>query len=176
MASHESHRLSLVRPSDALAAQGRGRVSTPIEEALRALKGNPDVAHHTIGRYAMAFANSPLRVTALIAAGADSLVFRLDDGNILHITARMLAPSYGTRFFDLPMIERGEIEQPDGIKVFYFIQPEALTPVSERAWRDFKRSIGAQGWLMADSGQHQLGFYADEIKLLDPFAVQRIPD
>jgi hypothetical protein len=90
----------------------------------------------------------------------------------------MLVPSYGTRFFDLPMIERGEISQPDGLglKVFYFIHPEALTPVSERAWRDFKRSIGAQGWLMADSGPHQLGYYAGEIKLLDPFAVQRIPD
>jgi hypothetical protein len=151
-------------------------VSTPLGEALRALKGNPDTAHHAIGRYARAFANSPLRVTALIAAGADSLVFSLENGNILHVTARMLAPSYGARFFDLPMIERGEIEQPDGIKIFYFIQPKALTPVSERAWRDFKRWIAAEGWLMADSGPHQLGFHDGDVKLLDPFAVQRIPD
>jgi hypothetical protein len=115
-------------------------------------------------------------VTALIAAGADSLVFKLGNGNILHITARIVVPSYGTRFFDLPIIERGEIEQENGIKIFHFVQPEALTPVSERAWREFKRNIGAQGWLMADSGPHQLGYYAGETKLLDPFAVQRIPD
>jgi hypothetical protein len=81
----------------------------------------------------------------------------------------------GTRFFDLPMIERGAIDSPGGQQVHYFVQPEAETPVSERAMREFQRQIEVQGWMLSDRSQHQLGIFGGQTKLLDPFAVERIP-
>ena len=55
------------------------------------------------------------------------------------------------------------------------MQPEAVTPVSERAMRDFQRRIETYGWMLSDRSQHQLGIFDSETKLLDPFAVERIP-
>jgi hypothetical protein len=126
-------------------------------------------------RYALAFKRSRWLVTTVIAVGGDSIVFKLADGHVLHITDKMVTSELGTRFFDLPMIERGAIDSPGGLQMHYFVQPEAETPVSERAMREFQRRIEAQGWMLSDRSQRQLGIFGGETKLLDPFAVERIP-
>jgi hypothetical protein len=41
--------------------------------------------------------------------------------------------------------------------------------------RDFQRRIEAHGWMLADRSQNQLGVFEGETRLLDPFAVERIP-
>ena len=130
---------------------------------------------HPLTRYIVAFAGTRWLVTSVIAIGGDSIVFKLDDGRVLHVTNKILTPELGTRFFDLPVIERGAIESMGGQQVHYFVQPEAKTPVSERAMRDFQRRIETHGWMLSDRSQHQLGIFDGETKLLDPFAVERIP-
>lgn len=130
---------------------------------------------HPLSRYIVAFTGARWLVTSVIAIGGDSIVFKLDNGRVLHVTNKILTPELGTRFFDLPMIERGAIESSGGQQVHYFVQPEAETPVSERAMRDFQRRIEAHGWILSDRSQRQLGIFDGETKLLDPFAVERIP-
>lgn len=114
-------------------------------------------------------------VTSIIATGGDSIVFKLDDGNILHITNKTLTTELGTRFFDLPILQRGARSSSGGQLVHYFVQPEAQTPVSEGAMRDFQKAIEVSGWMLSDRGQYQLGLFKGDTKLLDPFAVERIP-
>ena len=147
----------------------------PLHEVILELSGAQRGTGHPLSRYAAALNASRWLVTALIAVGADSIVFRLDNGHVLHITNKILTPELGTRFFDLHMLERGSVASSGGQQVHYFVQPEAKTPVSERAMRDFQRRIEAHGWMLADRSQRQLGVFEGETKLLDPFAVERIP-
>jgi hypothetical protein len=147
----------------------------PLREALFSLQRKRRGGRHPIGRYVDAFADSRFVVLALVAIGGDSIVFKTDNESILHITNKILTPELGNRFFDLLMLERGMIESPGGVHIGYFLQPEARTPVSERAMRDFERSIETRGWLLVDRNQHQLGIFEGATRLLDPFAVERIP-
>ena len=147
--------------------------SRPISDFLAQLRGEKG-GDHPIGRYVDAFANSDKRATSLIKVGGDSVVLQLDNGNVMHITNKILSPQLGTRFFDLPMVERGTVQSP-GMDVHYFVQPKARTPVSEAAVRDFQTWIKQQGWMLSDGGQHQLGVHNGQTLLLDPFAVERIP-
>ncbi len=149
--------------------------SAPLHEVLLSLVARRRRNPHPIGRYAAAFEGLPWRVTRTVAIGGDSMVFQLDDGNILHITNKILTPQLGNRFFDLPMIVRGAVDSAGGVQVHYFVQPFAATPVSEAAMREFGKRIEAHGWLLADRSQHQLGLYQGETRLLDPFAVERMP-
>jgi hypothetical protein len=70
----------------------------PISEALLALSQRR--TEHPIGRYVDAFAGTGWLVTTL-AVGSDSVVFKLANGNILHITAKLLSPELGTPLFRL---------------------------------------------------------------------------
>jgi hypothetical protein len=146
-----------------------------LHNALAELTLRQSGTSHPLSRYAAAFSGSHWLVTSLMAAGGDSIVFKLDDGHVLHITNKILTPELGSRFFDLPMIERGAVDSSGGHQVHYFVQPEAETPVSERAMRDFQRWIEGHGWMLSDRSQGQLGIFEGETKLLDPFAVERIP-
>ena len=147
-------------------------MTIPIQDALRALA--PKRTAHPIGRYQTAFERSDLLVTATLGTGGDSVVFGLSDGRVLHITNKILTPEIGTRFFDLPILERGAIDSPGNVWVHWFVQPEALTPVSQTAMRQFQRAIEA-GWVLVDAHQRQLGIYEGVTRLLDPFAVERAP-
>ena len=93
----------------------------------------PRARSHPLGRYADALRASTWRVTAVIAIGGDWIVFKLNDGRVLHICNKILTPELGTRFFDLPMLEHGSLASPGGVQIHYFMQPLAQTPVSERA-------------------------------------------
>jgi hypothetical protein len=128
-----------------------------------------------LNRYADALRASTWQASSVIAVGGDSIVFRLNDGRVLHICNKILTPELGTRFFDLPMLERGSFDSTGGIQIYYFVQPLARTPVSERAMRDFRDMIRTHGWTLSDSSQYQLGLFEGETKLLDPFAVERTP-
>lgn len=147
----------------------------PLSDFFRELAGKGRTGSHPLGRYIEAFASSDKRATAVIAAGGDSIVLRLSGGDVIHVTNKVVTPALGCRSFDLPIIEKGAIPSPGGQEVHYFIQPEAQTPVSERAMREFQRDIAEEGWMLSDRSQHQLGLYGGETKLLDPFAVERIP-
>ena len=149
--------------------------SRPISDAILALGHRSRARSHPLGRYADALRGSPWRVSSLIAIGGDSLVFKMDDERVLHVSNKILTPELGTRFFDLPMIERGYFDSVGGIQIHYFVQPFAQTPVSERAMRDFRDMLSMHGWTLSDCTQHQLGLFRGEAKLLDPFAAERTP-
>ena len=147
----------------------------PLRDVLVELNRTQRDTNHPLGRYVAAFKDSPWLVLSVVAIGGNSIVFKLEDGNILHVTNKVLTSELGTRFFDLPMIKRCALQSPGAQQVHYFVQPEAETPVSECAMRDFQRQLEPHGWMLSDRSQHQLGVFQGETKLLDPFAVERIP-
>src|SRR5437868_6643780 len=114
------------------------RIARPLDTVLRELARTQRATIHPLGRYAVAFNPARWMVTSVIAIGGDSIVFRLQDGNVLHVTNKILSRELGTRFFDLPMIERGAVASPGDSEVHYFTQPSAETPVSEQAMRAFQ--------------------------------------
>jgi hypothetical protein len=152
-----------------------GQDPSPLAEVLRRLARAAGNQSHPIERYVDAFRGSRFLVTSVVAMGGDSIVLKLENGHILHITNKLLTPELGTRFFDLPMLDRGAVSSPGGIAIAYFVQPEAITPVSEQAMRNFQHAIEAHGWMLSDRSQRQLGIFHGETKLLDPFAAERIP-
>ena len=157
-------------------ASGSGEgASRPVSDAILALARRPRARNHPLGRYADALRGSRWRVSSLIAIGSDSIVFKLDDERVLHVCNKILTPELGTRFFDLPMIERGYFASSGGIQIHYFVQPFAQTPVSERAMWSFSDMLSKRGWTLSDCTQHQLGLFQGETKLLDPFAAERTP-
>lgn len=178
-------RESLQRPTSAVKSEGDARTkgtgtmeSSPKSKSLAAMLrqiDNPQtLADHRVAEYATAFEDFPLKPVRLVHAGGDCLSFETDTGAILKITYRALDPEFGSRPFDLPILERGTRETPSG-KVSYFVQP-GLTEICTAA------DMPALNKLLLDNNYHlwdpspgQAGFFGPnrELKLLDPFAVGR---
>lgn len=146
--------------------------SNNLSEALKRTLDQPAHEHHNVELYARAFALFHHRVNHYIGAGSDSIVFRLENGNVLKLTQRNLTSGLGNRPFDLPILERGT-RIVDGIRVSYFIQPFAEA-VSPAVMPEFRRQLSSLGYEFTDARPNQLGSYAGSIRLLDYWAVQRI--
>jgi hypothetical protein len=149
------------------------RVAPSLIDIFDGLEGSG--IEHPLPRYRVAFAGFERRASGVIAIGGDSIVLRLEDGDVLHVTNKILTPALGRRPFDLPMLERGAQPSPGGMDVWWFTQPEAQTPVSEAEMRAFQARIGDDGWLLSDRSPSQLGTWRGEVYLLDPFAAERDP-
>lgn len=162
------------RLSEAAASRQMQTHSEPISDALRKLSSEPSARNHPIERYASALENSGLTVSRLVKSGADSLVFEQANGNIVKLSTRLLGQQMGNRPFDLPMVERGIVDAGGGLMLQYVIHPKALTPVTTAQLRLFKAELRKQGYELVDSGEHQLGVYNGAVKLLDPYAAQKL--
>lgn len=142
-------------------------------DALRSLSSEPYARSHPIERYAKAFEGFDRKVKGPIGGGGDSVALELVDGNVLKITNRRLDNVVGTRWFDLPMLEKGTRDAGGGLNLHYFVQPKAITPVPEAMVTQFKADLAASGYRITDGGSNQLGLYEGKVKLLDPFAVTK---
>lgn len=142
-------------------------------DALRSLKSEPYAKSHPLDRYASAFEGFDRNVRRPLGGGGDSVALELVDGTVLKITNRLLNNVAGTRWFDLPILERGTRDAGGGLHLHYFVQPKAITPVSEAQATQFKAGLAADGYRLFDGGQNQLGIYEGQVKLLDPFAVTK---
>ncbi len=144
-----------------------------VSDALRSLTGEPYAKSHNLERYGSAFEGFDRKVKSVIGGGGDSVALELSDGNVLKITNRSLDQILGTRWFDLPMIEKGTRDAGGGLQLHYFVQPKAVTPVSDAMATQFKAALGNSGYSLVDGGGNQLGLYEGQVKLLDPFAVTK---
>lgn len=142
-------------------------------DALRSLTSEPYAKSHPLDRYASAFEGFDRKVKGPIGGGGDSVALELVDGNVLKITNRRLDNVVGTRWFDLPMLERGTRDAGGGLNLHYFVQPKAVTPVPEVMVNQFKADLAASGYRITDGGSNQVGLYEGKVKLLDPFAVTK---
>ena len=121
------------------------------------------------------FLDFPIRVQEYLGAGSDSMVFRAADGNVLKLTTRQLEPEMGKRRFDLPILESG-VRQSGPYAATWFVQPEADSPIGREDFLSFLKQLRSEGYQMHQPGGDQLGYWNGQARLLDPFAVRRIPE
>src|SRR6185295_7067238 len=107
--------------------------------------------------YADAFKGFDKQVSKVIGGGADSVVLRLEDGNVLKITTRDLPADLGNRAFDMPVLEQGS-RLIDGRKVNYFVQPfaEMARPNDLHV---IGQSVKASGFHFEEPFLNQIGRY-----------------
>ncbi|MBS1999168.1 MAG: hypothetical protein JSS86_22735, partial [Cyanobacteria bacterium SZAS LIN-2] len=141
--------------------------AVPISELLKSITNNG--GNHNLQLYADAFKNSEFQASSVVASGGDALVLRLADGNIMKLTTR--TSSRPQEPFDMPVLSSG-VREVDGRAVKYFIQPEAK-PATMSDLADFLKVLTHHGYRMTDPGIAQIGIYEGQIKLLDPYAVDR---
>ncbi len=58
----------------------------------------------------------------------------------------------------------------------WFVQPEGKTPVAEADLMPFLERLRVYGYGFTDPALHNLAYYRDEVKLLDPFAVCKLAE
>ena len=148
--------------------------SKPVAEVLREAAGDPLLRSHPVEAYVRGLETLPLRVTRIVNAGADSIVMEAADRSLLKVTGRALTDRMGTRPFDLHIMERGVVDTGITGPVYWFTQPRAQTPVTYKQFMEFKGELAKRGFVMSDAGEHQLGIYNGQVKLLDPFAVHKL--
>jgi hypothetical protein len=140
-----------------------------ISEALTRVEDQRLHEFHNLADYAVAFAGFDRKVLKVIGGGSDSVVLRLEDGNVLKITTREIASDIGRRPFDLRMLEQGTCPV-DGRRINYFIQPFARRagPADLHAVGEV---ISRNGYYFTEPFLNQVGRYQDRPWLLDPWAV-----
>ena len=115
----------------------------------------------------MAFCDFPAEADSVVATGSDSVVLKLEDGNILKISSRIVTRAFEP--VDLRLLTAG-IMRGDGRNIYYVIQPEAK-PATLGDLSIFLRILADHGYRMTDPGISQIGIYKGQVRLLDPFAV-----
>lgn len=148
--------------------------SYPVSDIMRSWIGDEVVGRNrNLDLYAQAFEGFEHKVTRLLASGGDCLSFEMPNGHVLKITSRTLGERFGGRPFDLHMVEKGS-RAANGVSINYFIQPRTDTAVSYNDYKSFCADLSRLGYVMADGGPEQLGRYNGAVKLLDPFAVEKL--
>lgn len=140
-----------------------------VSDLIRSIKGAEARDNHNLSLYRKAFWDFSAEGELVVATGSDSIVLKLQDGNILKISSRTLARELES--FDMPVLTSG-IRQAEGRTVYYVIQPEA-GPAALSDFAMFLRILTDHGFRMIDPGISQIGIYQGQVKLLDPFAVAR---
>lgn len=140
-----------------------------VSHLIRSIKGPEARANHNLSLYRKAFCDFPAEGESVVATGSDSVVLKLQDGNILKISSRTI--NRALEPFDLPVFTSGNM-QADGITIYYVIQPEA-EPARLSDFAIFLRILTDHGFRMTDPGISQIGIYQGQVKLLDPFAVAK---
>jgi len=124
--------------------------------------------------YVRAFEDSDKRAVGFVGVGRNSVMMELNDGNILKISARRLTDNMGTRPFEVPILERCVVEVGHSLKVYWFVQPRALTPVTWSQYKLFRSDLEKSKYFLELGGDRHLGVHEEQVKLLDPYAVQII--
>jgi hypothetical protein len=140
-----------------------------VSDLIRSIKGPEARANHNLSLYRKAFCDFSAEGESVVATGSDSVVLKLQDGNILKISSHTITRELEP--FDLPMLTSGTM-QAEGRTIYYVIQPEA-EPAALSDFAMFLRILTDHGFRMTDPGISQIGIYQGQVKLLDSFAVTK---
>lgn len=146
-----------------------------VADVLWSLDESKLYGHSDLEIYQKLFADFPLRVRDFIVDDHRSIILQLEDGNLLKITNMELSKEMTGRPWDMPVIDKGIVEY-QSYRAWWYVQPYAQTPVSDADFISFVRQLITDGYQMTDPSLHNLGYYEGEVRLLDPFAVVRLPD
>ena len=152
--------------------QGR-RSSRPVVDLLRERIDVPVFSKgHAMRAYVRAFEGSDKCAVGFVSVGQNSVAMELNDGNILKISSRVLTDKMGTRPFEVPILERCAVEVGPHLRVYWFVQPRAQTPVTWSQYKLFRSDLEKDKYFLELGGDRQLGIHEEQVKLLDPYAVQ----
>ncbi len=131
-----------------------------------------EYARHNFSLLSRALIGEPFQLKEFIHAGAESVVFGLENGNILKITSHILLPDSNP--LSLPTLDHGYVEL-DGHSFLWFIQPAARTPIEHHDFMLFLKTLRYESLRMTDPSLNNLGYYEGEIRILDPWSVVPFP-
>jgi hypothetical protein len=150
----------------------RRRSSRPVVDLLRERADDSAFFEgHAVQAYVRAFEDSDKCAVGFVGVGRNSVVMELKDGNILKVSARVLTDRMGTRPFEVPILERCVVHV-GYMKVYWFVQPRAQTPVTGSQYKQFRSDLEKIKYFLELGGDRQLGIHEEQVKLLDPYAVQ----
>jgi hypothetical protein len=151
------------------------RSSRPVVDLLRERIDDSLFSEgHVMRAYVRAFEGSDKHAVGFIGVGRNSVVMELEDGDVLKISSRALTDRMGTRPFEVPILERCVVDVGHNLKVYWFVQPRAQTPVTWSQYKLFRSDLEKNKYFLELGGDRQLGIHEEQVKLLDPYAVQII--
>lgn len=130
---------------------------------------------------AEAFGAANLKIRRTLGQGAEATVFELESDQVLKVYrhGNPLKGGYGTRAFDAPVLQHGQLTVGSGPKArtyHYLVQPKAeilgdeLAQLSSEA-QAFEVQLQNSGYQFWDRSMAQLGRINGEIKVIDPRSV-----
>ncbi|MFO0916500.1 MAG: hypothetical protein U0795_26320 [Pirellulales bacterium] len=133
-----------------------------------------DFDHHdwspqVLSQLSQAMVGEPFQLAELLSVGAENVALRLVDGNVVKLTRYLELPKPNP--FSLPVVDWGYVPV-DGSETLWYIQPFATTPIDERDFMPFLATLRSASLRMTDPSKHNLGYFAGEVKILDPWSVQ----
>jgi hypothetical protein len=144
----------------------------PVSELLRLYKG--EITEHPAERYALAFDGFEHQSTRLVGFDDRTVTFQLPGKRLLKVTPSRLGDMLGQRPFDMPVLERGTRAAGFGLELYYFIQPNSEGPASYAQVRAFREELRRLGYYLTEGDAEKLGLHGGGVRLLDPFAVQKL--
>lgn len=153
-------------------------MATPIEtmslsDAVARIRDRNLGQVHPLRTYAEAVRGLDMPVRSFLGGGKDALAFELGSGDVIKLTTHRMAPELGTRPFDAPILNRGQVSLDGGFSLNWFVQPRGQTPVPEPMVRAFAETLPPQFSFM-DRKPSNFALINGELKLIDYWAVRRV--
>jgi predicted NAD-dependent protein-ADP-ribosyltransferase YbiA (DUF1768 family) len=146
----------------------------PLSDLINNITDEDPRAEFNLPAIAAAFKGSDLPTTGFRGIENNTLSFDMTDGRILRVSRIAPAPGFGNRAFDLPILERGSVEN-NGAKVEYFVQP-AAPAASQSAFEPFIGQLMENGYKFVATDRAKVVTYNGQTKLNDPWAVKPLTE
>jgi predicted NAD-dependent protein-ADP-ribosyltransferase YbiA (DUF1768 family) len=146
----------------------------PLSNLINNITDEDPRAEFNLPAIAAAFKGSDLPTTGFRGVENNTLSFDMTDGRILRVSRNTPAPDFGNRAFDLPILERGTVEN-NGAKVEYFVQP-AAPPANQSAFEPFIGQLMENGFKFVATDRAKVVTYNGQTKLNDPWAVKPLTE
>ena len=102
-----------------------------VADLIRSIEGPEARANHNFPLYRKAFCDFSAEGELVVATGSDSVVLKLQDGNILKISSRTVTRALEP--FDLPVLTSGTM-QADGRTIYYAVSYTHLDVYKRQHW------------------------------------------
>jgi hypothetical protein len=156
-------------------AKASAQIQTrPLSELINDITDEDPRAEFNLPALAAAFKGSDLPTTGFRGIENNTLSFDMTDGRILRVSRNTPSPDFGTRPFDLPILERGTVEN-NGAKVEYFVQP-AAPAANQSAFEPFVGQLMENGYKFVATDRAKVVTYNGQTKLNDPWAVKPLTE
>ncbi|HEY9758134.1 MAG TPA: hypothetical protein V6C97_23415 [Oculatellaceae cyanobacterium] len=142
----------------------------PVSEIIAGITDPAVTERFNLPAFAEAFKGKNIPTTGYRGVENNALVFEMTDGRVLKVPTRSWEPEYGSRPFDLPVLETGTVDF-QGKPLRYVVQPDA-PPIDQSQFTPFIHTLMQNGYVFENVDPRRVVTWNGENRLGDPTVVR----